>query len=221
MQLLIAMLPLYLLGNLHCMGMCGPLVMMIGQHRYRYFYFLGRLLGFTAAGLIAGSAGALVNGVLQRFHIGAAAALLFGAVLVVLGVMQIGRWRLTLPGLGWANKRLAGLMLKDRPESTFLFGLATLLLPCGQSLIVFTACALSGSSLTGLINGAAFALLTSPSLFFAMQARRLLTKLRHRVDLITGALALLVGILSICRGLAEEEVIPHLVLAPKVHLVLY
>ena len=215
------MLPLYLLGNLHCMGMCGPLVMMIGQHRYRHLYFLGRLLGFTAAGLLAGGAGPLVNATLQRLHISAAAALLFGALLILLGTLQLTRLKLTLPGLSWINQRLATLMLRDRPETTLLFGLSTILLPCGQSLIVFTACALSGSWATGLINGAAFALLTSPALYFAMRARQLLAKFRGRADLIMGALAVIVGILSICRGLAETEVIPHLILSPKSHLVLY
>ena len=61
MSLLITMLPLYLLGNLHCIGMCGPLVMLLGQQRCRAFYFLGRTLSFTLAGLLAGALGSVLQ----------------------------------------------------------------------------------------------------------------------------------------------------------------
>ena len=62
MTLLLTMLPLYLFGNVHCLGMCGPLVMLIGQHHFRYFYFVGRTLSFTLAGGLAGAAGFLPSG---------------------------------------------------------------------------------------------------------------------------------------------------------------
>jgi sulfite exporter TauE/SafE len=67
MTLLLAMLPYYLLGNLHCLGMCGPLTMMLGAHRFRYFYFAGRLFSFTLAGGIAGELGAVLNVFFNQF----------------------------------------------------------------------------------------------------------------------------------------------------------
>ncbi len=30
---LLALLPLYILGNLHCIGMCGPIVAFLSRHR--------------------------------------------------------------------------------------------------------------------------------------------------------------------------------------------
>ena len=41
MTLFLAMLPIYLFGNIHCFGMCGPLAMMIGHHRFAIGTFLG------------------------------------------------------------------------------------------------------------------------------------------------------------------------------------
>ena len=221
-----AMLPIYLFGNLHCLGMCGPLVMMIGHHRYRYFYFLGRTLSFTLAGMAAGAVGAVADAFFKTYHLAEATTFLFGGVLIILGLSTLGGW--SYPGYHWLAKRLAGinhhlslLMLRDRPWPAFLFGFFTLALPCGQTLIVFSACALSGDILVGTINGLAFALLTSPSLFLAMQAHAFLKRARRYYQAVIGISALLVGTLAILRGFAEMGIISHWVLSHTYHIVIF
>lgn len=222
MTLLFSMLPVYVLGNLHCFGMCGPLVMMIGRHRYRSLYFFGRLLSFSLAGLLAGEIGAVLNLVLQRFHLPAAASFLFGGILILIGLGSLLSWRLPpLKPLGRISQSLSLLMLRDAPLPAFLFGFFTVALPCGQTLLVFSACALSGSAAVGLLNGFAFGLLTSPSLFFAMQTVSLFQKAKKYYTAVVGISALLVGALALCRGFAEMGWIPHQVLNQKYHLVLY
>ncbi len=224
MTLLLTMLPLYLFGNIHCLGMCGPLVMMIGQHHYRLFYFLGRTLSFTLAGGAAGALGLLLQVALKAYYIPALASFLFGALLLLLGVRILGGF--SYPGAEWLAQRLAStnralslLLLRDQPLPTFLFGFFTLLLPCGQTIVVYSACALSGDPAVGLLNGLAFALLTSPSLFLAMQVRTLFPNAKAYYNKVVGVSALLVALLAFCRGLAELDVIPHLAFAE--HLVLY
>lgn len=220
MTLLIAMLPLYLFGNLHCVGMCGPLVLMIGRHKYRYFYFLGRTLSFSLAGMAAGGLGAVANAFFNHYHLSEAASFLFGGLLTILGICTLlGR---SYPGQRWISLRTAGaqqslslFMLRDCAWPTFLFGFFTLALPCGQTLIVFSACALAGDPWVGLLNGFAFALLTSPSLFLAMQAHALLRRFRHYYQTVVGVSALLIGALSILRGLAESDLISHWVVNPS------
>jgi len=230
MTLLLTMLPLYLFGNLHCLGMCGPLVMMIGRHRFRLFYFAGRLLSFTLAGGAAGGFGAVLAATLQKTHLPALASFLFGGIIAAVGMGALFGWRLPqFPALskrlGNANRILSALILKDRPWPTFLFGFFTILLPCGQTIIVYSACALSGSAAVGLINGFAFALLTSPSLFFAMQTARLLQRTRRHYNTLMGLAALIIGGLALCRGLAEIGYIPHWVLNPsspqELHIVMF
>lgn len=230
MSLLLSMLPIYLFGNLHCMGMCGPLVMMIGHHHTRYYYFLGRMMSFTLAGMLAGEAGSVLNLILQQYHISAMASFFFGTLIISIGICSLGGWN--YPGYHWLAKRMAHvnrtlslLMLRDQPWPSFLFGFFTIALPCGQTIIVFSACALAGDLWVGMINGFAFALLTTPSLFLAMQAHTLFHRLKKYYQVIMGSAALLVGILAICRGLAEMEIIPHLVLNPdfaaQYHVVIY
>lgn len=230
MSLLLIMFPFYLLGNFHCLGMCGPLVMMLGSHRYKYFYFFGRLTSFTFAGTLAGEVGAVLNVILNTYQLSAIASLLFGFVILLIGLFGlIGK---KSPGhgpiariLARANGSLSLLMLRDQPFATFLFGFMTIALPCGQSLVVFSACALSGNAATGMLNGFAFALLTSPSLFFAMRAHALLGRAKKYYQGATHCIAIAVGILSICRGFAELDVIPHVMFplpfADALHLVLY
>jgi sulfite exporter TauE/SafE len=230
MSLLIAMLPIYLFGNLHCIGMCGPLVMMIGHHRYRYLYFLGRTLSFTLAGMTAGAIGAVADSFFKAYHVAEATSFLFGGILILLGLSTLGGW--SYPGCHWLAKRLAHvnhnlslLMLRDRPWPAFLFGFFTLALPCGQTLIVFSACALSGDIVVGTVNGLVFALLTSPSLFLAMQAHELLRRARRYYQAVIGVSALLVGTLAILRSFAEAGIISHWVLNPDspsyYHLVIF
>jgi uncharacterized protein len=230
MTLFFTMLPLYLFGNLHCIGMCGPLAMMIGMHKFRYFYFLGRILSFTLAGLFAGAAGSVLHLFLQRYHISAAACFLVGGLIIILGIYSLIGWQ--YPGYHWIAKRLARvnhtlslLMLRDRPWPSFLFGFFTVTLPCGQTLIVFSACALSGDLWIGLWNGFAFAVLTSPSLFLAMHANTLLSRIKNYYRQILGGCALLIGTLSILRGLADLNLIEHWILNPQSpsywHIVVY
>ncbi len=88
-------------------------------------------------------------------------------------------------------------------------------------MIVFSACALSGDPLVGLVNGFAFAILTSPSLLLAMNTHRLLNRVKPYYNIIMGVCALFVGGLALLRGFADLEVIPHLVIHPEYHIALY
>jgi uncharacterized protein len=222
----LTMLPVYLLGNMHCFGMCGPLVMMMGQHRFRYFYFLGRLFSFSMAGLIAGEMGAVLNLVLMQYQIQIFTTLFFGGMILLIAFYSLCGWQ--YPGFKWLSikmqsttKALSLLMLKDQPWPTFLFGFFTLLLPCGQTLFVFSACALAGDAWVGLVNGFAFALLTSPSLFLAMRLHQLFGKLKRHYNLIMGICAMIVGFLALLRGFAEMGWISHLILNQAYHIVIF
>lgn len=230
MSLLLTMLPIYIFGNLHCMGMCGPLVMMIGHHRYRYCYFLGRLVSFTMTGMVAGEAGAVLYLFLKEYQIPALSSFIFAFVILTVGLYSLMGWQ--YPGYHWLSKRMASanrslslLMLQDKAWPAFLFGFFTILLPCGQTLVVFSACALSGSLWVGFINGFVFALLTSPALFLAMNAQAFLYKGKRYYNTLMGISSLFIGGLALCRGLAEMDLIQHWVLnpgaSPQYHIVLF
>lgn len=197
--------PYYLLGNLHCAGMCGPLVLMIGQHRHRYWYFLGRTLSFTLAGMIAGETGSVLNILLHQYHISRATNILFGGVILLIGLCHLAKRQ--YPGHLWLSKRLARtnqrlsmLMLRDQAWPTFLFGFFTIALPCGQTIVVFSACALTGDLWVGMGNGLAFALLTSPALLCAMHAHLLFGRLKPYYNIILGVFSVIIGLFTLYRA---------------------
>lgn len=225
MSLFLTMLPLYLIGNLHCMGMCGPIVALLGRHRHRYWYFAGRCTSFSLAGMLAGALGAVINVTLKSYHIPAVTSFVFGGAILLIGVASLFKWKPSLSILPNVQKNASLLLLRDQPLATYLFGLCTILLPCGQTIIVYSACALSGDPMVGLLNGFAFSVLTSPSLWLAMHASQWMTHWRRYESVLMGTLAIIVGTLAILRGLAEMELVPHLVLNPSAeiayHIVIY
>lgn len=204
--------------------------MLIGGHRYRHGYFLGRLLSFSLAGWFAGQVGAVAQHWLYLYQIPALASLLLAFIFGLAGLSLLTPF--TLPSLSiggrWIGRlqgRLSLLMMRDHPLPLFLFGFFTIALPCGQTLLVYAACALEGDPWIGAMNGFAFALFTTPSLWAAMGMRRFFASRRAQANRIIGAAALLVALLCLGRALADLEIIPHLILNPgapsRLHLVLF
>jgi sulfite exporter TauE/SafE len=229
MTLFFSLLPLYLFGNLHCMGMCGPLVMLLGQHHYRLFYFLGRLLSFSLAGLVAGELGAVLHVVLKHYFLAEIVSLICGMLIMGWGFQKLVGWkglqRFPKSPLNALHRWVSTLLLKDAGWPVFLFGFFTVALPCGQTLVVFSACALAGNAWVGLGNGFAFALLTTPSLVLSMHTLTLFKKFKQYERPILGGCSIFVGFLACCRGLAEMGWISHWVLNPDApisyHLVIF
>jgi sulfite exporter TauE/SafE len=231
MTLFFSLLPLYLFGNLHCMGMCGPLVMLLGQHRYRLFYFLGRILSFSLTGLLAGELGAVLHVFLKNYYLAEILSFLCGFLMMGWGIQKVMGWPTIQlktnqsSSLQTLHRWVSTLLLKDNGWSTFLFGFFTVALPCGQTLVVFSACALVGNAWIGLSNGFAFALFTTPSLVLAMHALTLFRNFKQYDRLILGGSAVFIGLLACCRGLAEMGWIDHWILnpnaAPLYHLVIF
>ena len=131
----------------------------------------------------------------------ALASFLFGGLIFYIG------WN-SLRGLplDWFAKRLSGanqtlslLMLKDKALPAFLFGFFTVALPCGQTLLVFSACALTGDAWIGFGNGLALALFTSPALFFAMHAHVLFRNLKQYYNQVVGISGIVIGLLAVPR----------------------
>lgn len=198
--------------------MCGPLVMAIGRHRHRYQYFLGRILSFSFVGMSAGEMGEVATVYLRDYSLGAILTLAFGCGMVVVGVNTLlGGKSVLAEWIGRRFQRLSGnlsmLMLQDRAWPIFLFGLCTVLLPCGQTLIVFSACAISADPWVGLLCGFSLALFTTPSLWIAMHASKWVTKWRGKEDKVLGICGISIGLLAMARGCADIGWIEHLHLA--------
>ncbi|CRX38897.1 sulfite exporter TauE/SafE family protein [Estrella lausannensis] len=228
MALLLSMLPVYLAGNLHCIGMCGPLVMTISSHPYRMLYFFGRALSFSLLGLTSATFGMALEISLKNAGIPALASFLFGFLMLFFTCAALISEASLMPSalakrLAKASGVLASFLLRGSPAGTFYFGFFTPLLPCGQTLLVFSAIALFGDPLAGLVNGFLFALLTSPSLFLAMKVPALLRADKKKLNYLLPLAAAPAALLAILRGSAEMGWINHMALELPlgIHLALY
>ncbi len=147
-----------LVSSLHCVGMCGPLVMMMPYTegvRWRVFfetltYNIGRILTYAFLGLLFGflGKGIAIVGFSQALSV------LFGLIFIVLAVKKRGLEQLD----GFLNRHFAQRMrrvfsrfLKNK-SGFFALGMLNGLLPCG---IVYWAIAASLMTFNP-IEGAAY-----------------------------------------------------------------
>ena len=206
--LLISSLLLGLASSLHCVGMCGPLIMsMPVQHLPEgkktvgiLFYQWGRIGTYVVLGLIAGLLGWRIYaaGFQQLFSI------ILGAIVLL---MLSGSFFLSkLHGSNWLNKSVTRMMFwaikQQSPIGMFLMGAANGLLPCGMVYM-----ALAGAMASGSIAGAAFYMFsfgigTLPSLLgLAFWGIKLSWQTRQHMQKAVPYVVAMTGILLIIRGL--------------------
>ncbi len=184
-----------LTGSLHCLGMCGPIVI-AWSLRYRnasaagsgnagLSLFPGAFLHHLAfhAGRIAtySALGAIAAGIFSSFEVHsfsmqyrAGFAIASGIVLICMGLVIFGALplplfitRLLSPQAPVLGKNLAKLTASCKPGSKIGLGLLVGLLPCGFTWAMLVAAASTLSPLRGLVMMASFGLGTVPALLAA------------------------------------------------------
>lgn len=156
LSLYISALGIALMGSGHCFGMCGSIAAVVGIKRAPSYHF-GRALGYAVVG---GISGALGQGLFESLsaHPGVMIALvtLFLIVFFLQGFLM---WTGSLDS-SWVTgvqRRLYGRFVKDyagraaRANNGWLYGLTTVLIPCGWTLYFSWIAATSGSAVSGAI----------------------------------------------------------------------
>lgn len=178
-----------LLGSMHCVGMCGPLAIWAsGASQSRpsrqlalatTLYHFGRLLTYALAGLLAGTAGQLIDIGGQTLGVQLVAARIVGVSMISIGAVSL--FRLLRHGLGATRvvqlsaaqpAFIARNLVKLRPyvfrlpvaARGLVTGLLTALLPCGWLYLFALVAAGTGSSSMGPIVMIAFWIGTVPAL---------------------------------------------------------
>ena len=175
-----AVLALGAAGSLHCLGMCGPIVLSysvalrgrrLGAH---LAYNGGRILTYTALGAIAGAAGQAL-GMLGKMA-GAASAVRIGAgvAMIVSGILMAGvlpaNPLIRIQPQGPARRlmrAIGGFLLDPRARSKFLMGLLLGFLPCGLIYAALLKALESGNWVSGALTMFAFGLGTAGALVAA------------------------------------------------------
>lgn len=199
-----------LVSSLHCLGMCGPLVMVfagetgvpIRRALLALEYNLGRITTYILMGLCLGIIGqALWMGQLQQWT-----AILLGSILLLSGLLGIRltfyleRWSVTSAITQRIRTRFQKLLA--RRQRHFFFGMLNGILPCGMVYLALAGALTMESSLQGAGFMFSFGLGTLPAMLapfflkgtFRHRLRGYLPHLQRAAILLTGAFLLARGL---------------------------
>lgn len=201
-----------LLGGVHCLAMCGGIATSLGAssrvHALRDAWLanIGRISGYTLAGLLAGGVGNAVMRVVQLPWLAQGMRMLVGAVLILLALrLLFPHTRMALlskPAQGlwrWLQPLQRKVMPINTPLKRFAAGALWGWLPCGLSTTMLGAAWLQGAALQGGLTMLAFGLGTLPLMipltWSGAAGARVLSRpaVRHWA----GMLLLLAGVLTL------------------------
>lgn len=199
-------------GSLHCIGMCGPLVLAVPSNAHsrwkfvseRLWYHTGRSLTYTIMGAVVGAFGSTISllGIQQQVSIIAGVVVLL-SVLIPLGLKtKLNRFS-PLTKIYSIIKMKFGLLLQ-RKGNVALFGMGFLngLLPCGlvyTALVGATAVAEMGRSAVFML---VFGIGTIPALVGVSLGGKLLSvRFRPILKKLLPAFSILVAVILILRGM--------------------
>ena len=212
-----------LLGSLgHCLGMCGPLNLMVAAQMRKNalpalpnfsLYHAARVLIYVLLGALVGALGSLLGLSHQLTALGGAVSLLLGIAILLLGAGYLG-WLRAFPLEGasrWWNAALSRALKQGGWRGVALLGVLNGLLPCGLVYSALLLAASTGAVWRGALGMALFGLGTFPALLaLDLGAGALSVRFRQGMMKLAGALMLLVGLQLVLRGGAALHLWPHL-----------
>ena len=201
-----------LISSLHCIGMCGPIAMMLPVDRTNpakkttqiITYHLGRLTAYASIGFVFGmlGQGLFIAGIQQQLSIFIGIAM----ILIVLTPEKVfANYNFSKPIFKLISKvKIAlGNQFKNKSyKSLFTIGLLNGFLPCGMVYVaLFGAIAMQSISF-GVLYMALFGLGTVPLMSGVVYLNSFLTlPVRNKIQKIIPYAAVCIGILFILRGL--------------------
>ncbi|HZQ71234.1 MAG TPA: sulfite exporter TauE/SafE family protein [Terriglobales bacterium] len=178
------MFSLGLLSSLHCVQMCGPIVLSysvaIGESAkpgsrhslllHHLAYNAGRVLTYSALGGLAGLVGGTLGFLGKLAGVASGLALVSGILMIVVGIVMLGLFPASLLGSNLFRVParllgpLGGFLSSPDLKRRFLLGLTLGFLPCGLIYAALLKAMASGSALSGTLTMLAFGLGTAGAL---------------------------------------------------------
>ena len=207
-----------LLGGFgHCAGMCGPLVASVallsapgcgprGALLGQLLYNAGRLTAYATVGAAMGLTGSFVKTAGRLAGLQDVAAVVAGALMVLLGLGAAG----VAPAVRRLEERAASRLFRTVRAVLegggvgrhYPLGLLLGFLPCGLSYSAFVGAAAAGGLPQGLLFALAFGLGTLPALLLVGLGSALAAaRVRGLLYRLGGVAVALLGLLLLARGL--------------------
>lgn len=201
-----------LISSLHCIGMCGPIAIMLPVDRNNkakkaiqiVIYHLGRLTAYGTIGLLFGLVGKgfFMAGLQQKTSIFIGVAMI---VVTLVPEKSFAKYNFSKPVFKLiANvKQHLGAQFKNKSyQSLFTIGLLNGFLPCGMVYVaLFGAIAMQSASL-GIVYMVLFGLGTVPMMSAVVYVNSFITlPIRNKIQKFIPYVAVFIGLLFILRGL--------------------
>jgi len=209
-----------LAASLHCVQMCGPIVISYSVFLKRDMmlahlsYNAGRVITYSALGALAGAAGSGIGMIGKLAGLASAARLLAGGAMVVTGILMLR----VLPRkvliqverrgmMALFSRSIGRLLVSSRTLGKFGLGLMLGFLPCGLIYGALLKAVETARPLAGALTMAAFGTGTAVSLL-AMGMASSFAGLRMGAwgNRLAGASILLAGAILVWRGLTAGPV---------------
>ncbi|MFK7952214.1 MAG: sulfite exporter TauE/SafE family protein [Ekhidna sp.] len=192
-------------GSLHCIGMCGPLtLMMMGSRRSLYsfaLYHLGRIMVYVLIGLLLG----LIGHSIQLMELQKVITILLGAGLILLyGIPKIRNRIERFYYNSSFNKQVRKLLANQlsTKKRWFFSGIANGFLPCGLTYVAAAGAIVLPTYAEASLFMIAFGLGTIPALaLFTITGSSLTNRFKKFIPNTISFIAILSGSLLLLRGL--------------------
>jgi hypothetical protein len=222
-SILLALFVSGLLGSFgHCLGMCGPLILMVSSQikksgkqavPYWFLYHGSRVMVYAILGSIVGGLGSLIGFGTTLSKVAGIFSILLSIGIFLFGLNYLG-WlplsKLKVFGNWWGNTVSNVIRIKGI-RGLILLGLLNGVLPCGLVYGALLVASTSGSILGGAVAMLSFGAGTLPVLIFlaaGASSIRQRTKLRVILTKIAGVFMLLIGTQILLRGLSAFHLVP-------------
>ena len=229
--MLVLAFTLGLFGSLHCVGMCGPIVLLIPLQRqrkgFRYLqlgaYFIGKTLTYALMGLLFGlvGEGVFIAEYQQEFSIFAGLLMILMGLFSLLHLRVKGLGNPLLKGFSLLKNALGKQLSKKTLTSSLSIGFLNGFLPCGLVYTALFGALAMGNWWGSMTYMTVFGVGTIPlMLLLILLGDFLPLALRRRLNQWLPLVVILVGILFILRGLGLgipylSPADTHLILHPK------
>ena len=202
-----------IVGSLHCMGMCGPIVVALPLKKHNLaskitgalLYNSGRIITYSAIGVVFGTLGRGIR--LAGFQ--QWTSILLGVAMVVSVLFPfIFKEKITIADLlsGYSSRLIVRLrkMFANRSYfSLFMIGILNGLLPCGLVYVAVAGAISSGNVLNGTLFMMLFGLGTVPLLLTASLASNVIgQRIRTKMQRVVPYFVFILGVLFILRGMS-------------------
>lgn len=208
-----------LISSFHCVGMCGPIAMMLPVDRNNeakriiqiLVYHLGKLVAYASLGLLFGllGKGFFLAGMQQQLSV------IVGILMIIIAIVpekQFAKYNFSRPiyKIISAVKSSLGKQFKKQSfQSLFTIGLMNGYLPCGMVYVALFGALAMNEIYLGILYMVLFGIGTIPMLSLVVYVSNIITiSFRKKIQQIIPYVAVFIGILFIIRGLGLN--IPYL-----------